>query len=249
MVPGLQFYVTCKEMVLVMLPGLDGTGRVFEPLLACLSAEITTRVIHYPADRPLSFQEHVDLAHSRLPKDRPFVLLAESFSGPVGLQLIADPPDNLRGVIFVATFARYPVPFLLDLCRHLPQALLLKLLSLPLFCRLICLGGASDDAVKLFRQALQSVMLTVLSSRLGVLAELPPPPETTFTGPCLYLQASKDRLVPARAARPLIELLPQLQVVQIPGPHILVLAKPEDIARRINSFIFSQGMISNEVNA
>ena len=222
-----------------MLPGLDGTGLFFEPLLEHLPGEITAHVVRYPADRPLSFQEHVAVARDRLPQTRPFVLLAESFSGPIALQLMATPPENLRGVIFVATFARYPVPFLLDLGCHLPQALLLKIFSMPLFCRLLCLGGASHDAVELFRRALQSVRLATLSQRLQLLAELPPPPETSFSGPCLYLQASHDRLVPSRAIRPLVGLLPQLRLVQINGPHILVLAKTTDIAMWINDFILS----------
>lgn len=222
---------------LLLLPGLDGTGLVFEPLLAQLPAGIDAQVVRYPADRPMSFQEHVDYARSQLPTERPFVLLAESFSGPVALQLLAGAPANLIGVMFVATFARYPRPFLLDAGQHLPQSLLLKIFSTALFSRCFCLGGASADAVGLFRRALSSVKLSVLSRRLQILAELPPPPQLDFTKPSLYLQAGSDRLVPARATRPLQELLPQLQVVVVPGPHILLLAHPARGARLISEFI------------
>ncbi len=222
---------------LLLLPGLDGTGLVFQPLLAHLTAEIDAQVVRYPADRPLSFREHVDFARRQLPTDRPFVLLAESFSGPIALQLLTAAPDNLLGVIFVATFARYPSPFLLDTGRHLPQGLLLKLFATPLLCRFFCLGNAPAEAVKLFRQALQSNALSVLSRRLKILAELPPPPDTTYSAPCLYLQACNDRLVPPRAADALRKHLPQLRIVQIPGPHIILLAQPEQGARLINDFI------------
>lgn len=222
---------------LLLLPGLDGTGLVFDPLLARLPAEIDAQVVRYPADRPMTFQGHVDCARNQLPQERPFVLLAESFSGPVALQLVADAPGNLVGVIFVATFARYPSPFLLDAGRLLPQGLLLHLFSTPLFCRCFCLGGAPAEAVKLFVKALQSVKLSVLSRRLQIIAELPPPPALAFTGPCLYLQASNDRLVAARAIKPLQELLPQMRVTQLAGPHIILLAQPEQGARLVSDFI------------
>ncbi len=224
---------------LLLIPGLDGTGLVFEPLLAHLPTEIDAQVVRYPADRVMSFKEHVAFVRKQLPKKKPFVLLAESFSGPIGLQLLADPPDNLIGVIFVATFAHYPSPFLLDAGRILPQGLLLKLFSSTLFSRFFCLGGASADAVKLFRQALKSVKLNVLSHRLQILAELPPPPDTIFSGPCIYIQPSSDRLVSSRAVAPLQRHLPQLQVEKIHGPHIILLAQAESGARLISDFIAS----------
>lgn len=226
-----------KSSCLVLLPGLDGTGLVFGPLLDHLPEEIDARVVCYPVDRPMSFQEHVDFARKQLPKKKPFVLLAESFSGPIGLQLLAEPPSHLIGVIFVATFAHHPSPFLLDAGRFLPQRLLLKLFSTTLFSRFFCLSGATKDALNIFHEALERVKVNVLSQRLQILAELPPPPETSFSGPCLYLQASNDRLVPSRALIPMQKHLPQLQLEQISGPHIILLAQPATGARVIGGFI------------
>ena len=222
-----------------MLPGLDGTGMVFEPLLEYLPESIAPIVVRYPGDRPMTFQEHIDFNRARLPEDKPFVLLAESFSGPIGLQLLANPPANLVGVVFVATFDRYPKPFLLDLARLLPQGPLLRLFATNLLCRFFCLGSADREAVALFQKALASVKLSALSRRLKILAELPPPPETNFSGPCLYLQASHDRLVPERAAARLQHHLPQMQLDQIAGPHIILLARPEAGARAISTFVES----------
>jgi pimeloyl-ACP methyl ester carboxylesterase len=220
-----------------MLPGLDGTGQVFEPLLQQLPEEIEAQVVRYPADRVMSFQEHVDFARKQLPRKRPFVLLAESFSGPIGLQILSDPPENLKGVILVATFARHPTPFFLDAALYLPQKLILNLFTKTFLGRFLCLGGAPSESVNIFQKALKSVKLNVLSNRLKILAELPPPPEISFSGPSLYLQAKNDRLVPERATGPLQQLLPLLQIEQLPGPHITLLAHPETGARIISNFI------------
>src|SRR5210317_693847 len=224
-------------MKLLLLPGLDGTGLVFDPLLKHLPEEIEVQVVRYPADRVMSFQEHVDFARKQLPRKKPFVLLAESFSGPIGLQILSDPPDNLKGVLLVATFARHPTPFFLDAGLYLPQKLVLNLFTKTLLGRFFCLGGAPSEAVNIFQNALKSVQLSVLSNRLKILAELPPPPETSFSGPCLYLQAKSDRLVPGRAILPLQQLLPQLQIKQVAGPHITLLAHPKSGAQIIRSFI------------
>jgi pimeloyl-ACP methyl ester carboxylesterase len=220
-----------------MLPGLDGTGQVFEPLLQQLPEEIEAQVVRYPADRVMSFQEHVDFVRKQLPRKRPFVLLAESFSGPIGLQILSDPPENLKGVILVATFARHPTPFFLDAALYLPQKLILNLFTKTFLGRFLCLGGAPSESVNIFQNALKSVKLNVLSNRLKILAELPPPPEISFSGPSLYLQAKNDRLVPERATGPLQQLLPLLQIEQLPGPHITLLAHPETGARIISNFI------------
>lgn len=221
---------------LVMLPGLDGTGLVFKPILEYLPAAIAPVVVCYPTDRVMSFAEHVDFTRAQLPTETPFVLLAESFSGPIALQLLAEPPDNLIGVIFVATFSRYPKPFLLDVARLLPQKPLRALFATSASIRYFCLGTAPGAAVALFRQALAGVALKVLTNRLQILAELPSP-DVAYNGPCLYLQARHDHLVPARAASELQHHLPQLQVAQCPGPHILLLAHPRDHAARITAFI------------
>ena len=231
--------MTSQKTTLVLLPGLDGTGLVFEPLLEHLPGTIDPIIVRYPGNKLMSFQEHINFARARLPGDQPFVMLAESFSGPIALQLLADPPANLAGVIFVATFDRYPKPFLLDVARLLPQGPLLKLFATNLLCRFFCLGSAGRHAIVLFQKALASVKLSVLSQRLKILAELPPPPETVFNGPCLYLQAAHDRLVPERAAARLLRHLPQMQLEQISGPHIILLARPDEGARAIGNFIDS----------
>ena len=230
-----------NQITLIMLPGLDGTGDVFGPLLDCLPQSVEPMVLRYPKDRVMSFDEHVDTARAQIPTNKPFVLLAESFSGPVGLQLLADPPDNMIGVIFVATFDRYPRPFLLDIAKVLPQGGLLSLFCTTPVLRFFCLGSGPTSSVKLFRKALKSVDINVLSRRLQILAEMPPPPDVDTQLPCIYLQASKDRLVPERAAGRLQRVVPDMVIRQLDGPHTILLAEPESGAAAIADFVNSLG--------
>ena len=72
---------------LVLLPGLDGTGLLFEPLLRALPKEIEATVIRYPGDQRLSYDELLEFLRDQLPRDTPFILLGESFSGPLAIRL------------------------------------------------------------------------------------------------------------------------------------------------------------------
>jgi pimeloyl-[acyl-carrier protein] methyl ester esterase len=51
---------------LVLLPGLDGTGELFAPLLQALDENVTTTVVRYGAE--LTFDEYVESAGKVLPE-------------------------------------------------------------------------------------------------------------------------------------------------------------------------------------
>jgi pimeloyl-ACP methyl ester carboxylesterase len=91
---------------LVMLPGLDGTGRLFRPLVATLSG-VEAKVVSYPNDKALSLDEHARWVIRHLP-DGKAALLAESFSGLVALRVLQEALSRIAAVIFVGAFAEPP---------------------------------------------------------------------------------------------------------------------------------------------
>lgn len=99
-------------MKLVLLPGMDGTGRLFAPLLSRLDESLEPVVIAYPEHEQLDYGQLHQFVRARLPEGEPFVLLGESFSGPVALTLAAAAPAGLCGLILCATFMRNPMPVL-----------------------------------------------------------------------------------------------------------------------------------------
>jgi hypothetical protein len=52
---------------LVLLPGLDGTGLLFQPLVEALSKDIEPIVVSYPDDIPLGYGELLPLVDGALP--------------------------------------------------------------------------------------------------------------------------------------------------------------------------------------
>src|SRR5688572_19308619 len=96
---------------LVLLPGMDGTGELFAPLLEVLGSDIETLVIRYP-DRPLDYLEHESFVRAYLPHNRSYVVLGESFSGPIAISLAAAPPPGMLGYVLCVSFVRRPRAFL-----------------------------------------------------------------------------------------------------------------------------------------
>ena len=92
-----------------MLPGLDGTGALLEDFAAALAGHFDVEVIAYPHDELLGYSQLCGLVRMRLPQ-QDYVLIAESFSGPVGLALAAERPAGLKALVLCASFARIDLP-------------------------------------------------------------------------------------------------------------------------------------------
>jgi len=108
-------------MKLVLLPGLDGTGAFTGPIEASFGKTFEIVSITFPVDVS-TYSELEALVRADLPAED-FVLLAESFSGPLAAMIAADPPPSMKGVIFAVTFARRPRPYPIwsaHLIRFLP---------------------------------------------------------------------------------------------------------------------------------
>src|SRR5262245_16901579 len=95
---------------LVLLPGLDGTGDFFQPLLEALGDSVRSSVVSYPIDGGYDYATCLALTRAKLPADGPFVVLGESFSGPIAITLAAQGLPGLAGIVLASTFARNPRP-------------------------------------------------------------------------------------------------------------------------------------------
>ena len=94
---------------LIVLPGLDGTATLhsgFSNAASHLFDPVT--VIPYPSQQPLGYSELEVLVRAALPPVAPYLLLGESFSGPIALSIAANPPPNLVGVVLSTSFGNSP---------------------------------------------------------------------------------------------------------------------------------------------
>ena len=216
---------------------MDGTGISFEPLSKFLPADTAAIVVRYPADRLLSFEETVACAYDQI-KGEQDILLAESFSGPVAISLVASGRLKVKGLILCATFAKAPRRTILKMLSWLPLELGLKLPFQRVLLRLI-LGDrkAIDTLFPIWRRLKTTVPARVLAHRVRLLSLIDVRhllPELTI--PCWYIQATEDRLLPS-SVFDFVQGIPHLVVKKVTGPHFILQAEPEASAAIINEFI------------
>ena len=154
---------------LVLMPGLDGTGLLFQRFVSALPPNIQTRIIEYPKIAA-SLEEHASVVAERLPVSR-VVLLAESFSGIVALYLLMKHQVLAEKVIFVASFGSTPRRYLRMLLPFFP-ALAWSIPLIPSAAwRFFCLGaGATPADIAWLKGVVTQVNPRVVAHRLKLVA-------------------------------------------------------------------------------
>jgi len=221
---------------LVVLPGLDGTATMHAAFVEAAAEWFDPiSVIAYPTDKVLSYAELEALVRTSLPKKR-FVLLGESFSGPIALSIAADPPANLVGLVLSTTFARSPAPMLSLLAplvriapvRAIPQSILSWLL----------LGRWANRQIEIeLQRAMDAVAPAVLRARaLDALGADVCSKLGNISVPVLCLRATRDRLLSRAATAGITSRIRHSAVVDVEGPHLLLQAAPQACAKAIGTF-------------
>jgi pimeloyl-ACP methyl ester carboxylesterase len=226
-------------VLLVVLPGMDGSGKLLDDFVAALGDDFASLVIRYPPDRPMNYAELEVFVLQLLPKRGPYVLLAESFSGPIAISIAASKPPGLAGVILSASFARNPRP-VLSLLR--PLLAVLPLQHLPVHLLSIFLLGRF--ATPIHRMALSKAMAELSAStfhaRARAVLDVDVMPIMHRVGvPLLYLRANDDRVVPPDCGQSIVETAPQARLIVIDAPHFLLQTAAAPAAAIVKQFVAS----------
>jgi pimeloyl-ACP methyl ester carboxylesterase len=224
---------------LVLLPGLDGTGDFFAPLLEALGNSVRTHVVRYPVAGAYDYATCQQLVRAALPKNGPYVLLGESFSGPVAISLAAQAPQGLAGIILCCTFAGNPRPRLALIRPLLPYLPFHGTGASLRLSRFLVLGRWITPAIReLHQKILSSVPAQTIRSRLEAVADCDVREAlASLRLPIMCLVARHDRLIPKATARWLRQLAPAATFVEIDAPHCLLQCEPRQAAQHIRRFL------------
>jgi pimeloyl-ACP methyl ester carboxylesterase len=215
----------------VLLPGLDGSGTLFQWLARCCP-DIDLRIVRYPDEADWRIDDYVAHAAPTIADAGMCLVVAESFSGPVALRLQRCDP-RIAGVVLVASFTGCPN----SLLKWLPLAAigsnLRSLATSSAFLRTFCLGSdVADDRVQVVQRVVRALPIDVLRARLGLLRDLDDRVEApALEVPALVMDAQRDRLAFASVPREVVGTR-----VAIDGPHFLLQARPEICARAIRGW-------------
>ena len=225
--------------MLVLLPGLDGTGNLFANFVSALTPNLDTRIVRYPTDRLLSYADLFSFVVDAVPQTQPFVLLAESFSTPLAVRLAATNPASLKGLVICAGFIRNPVRGWLRHMKTLVHPFLFRIPPPRFVIEHFLIGAHAprelrDDV----RRTLRSVSPEVVALRVqAVMACDASEPLVRVRVPTLYLQAEQDRLVRKSSFQEIQKLKPDTVLISIAAPHFVLQREPRKAADLIAHFL------------
>jgi pimeloyl-[acyl-carrier protein] methyl ester esterase len=227
----------------ILLPGIDGSGTLFRPLLDAGPRRLAPRLVSLPAHEALTYDGLLPVARAALPVRGRFVLVAESFSGPLAIRLAAERPRGLVAVVLAATFLHRPLNPVLHPLRGLVGARFFGLpMPAPLVRHFLAGPDAPDAIVRAVSAAVAAVDPAVMAVRAAeALAVDVREALSRVEAPILYLGPTRDRLIRADVADELLALRPDTEVALVESPHMILQRCPQTSLARIEAFLARQG--------
>lgn len=215
-----------EKSTLVLMPGLDGNGKLFEPVIPLLDAHFHLQVITYPSLD--SFNEYIDCAYRQLPQEPGYSILAESLSGPVAMALMSRLGDQIGPSVLCSTFGRSPLQTMTELSNLIPSQMI-SLGALNSFC--LDVDDSMDEELTDTQPIPVNVTTqldgAILKHRLNVLSQidisalLP-----SIATPVLVMHGTQDRIVSKSHADMVAQYLPNAHQINLNGPHLLLQTHP-----------------------
>ena len=223
---------TPEATPIIILPGMDGTGELLRALADQLALHRPVQLLAYPRDEPLSYAQLTTYVVERAPT-RPFVILGESFSGPIAIEVAATDPRAV-GLVLASSFARHPLPSqfvaftrLLDL-RWLPKRII---------ARALMGSTATPEFTARLHQVLAALPHEILQFRAREVLRVDKRNRLSeITCPVLCLHGRFDYLVNRRQVDEIVTAQPRCQVHWLDSSHMLLATHPEAAVKAINQF-------------
>ncbi|MET1257065.1 alpha/beta fold hydrolase [Aliikangiella maris] len=224
---------------ILLLPGLDGTGKLFKHLNTYLKLPVQSEVIVL---NDIVGRTHIEQARSiaHLIGRSRVILIAESYSGRIAYELCRILNQQISYIIFIASFVSNPCR-ITELIKNLPE-IFFDIKYIPeILINYFCFSGYGKTKLYLaLRETMALVSKKIIKQRIHLIAKLQIPEQHYAINAC-YLRPSHDRLVSTRALKIIRECFPNLTVKTISGGHFIAQIEPKKCATIINKIIVEQG--------
>ncbi|MRH98203.1 hypothetical protein GH784_23360 [Agrobacterium sp. CNPSo 675] len=220
---------------IVLLPGLDGTGLLLGDFARALESDFKVVTIVYPPEIPMGYDDLMAFIRPQLP-DTSYIIVGESFSGPLALQLAFKADERLQGVVLGASFARVDIRAKW-LLKILVRAVSPRLVPMRLLTWMLLGKSTTPTIEQQLRGALCTVSASVLSRRANSALTVDMTEQGhRITCPVLYLRATQDRLISRAAGADVARIAQRLTIEDISAPHFLFQVAPDECAAAIRKF-------------
>jgi pimeloyl-[acyl-carrier protein] methyl ester esterase len=220
------------DINVVLLPGMHGTGDFMGGVLERLVPGRGAAVISYPNDRPMGYRDLTAFIRSQLP-DGPFVIVGESFGGPMAIAIAAS-HANVRGLVLAGSFCRNPWPRgLSPFARPFGKGWLPQRALEPVLFGF----DAAPELVQRLKRILAEVPDSVLRRRVVEVLNVDQRDALArVTCPVVCLHGRSDWLVRSKCVAEVCAIQPDATVHWFDAAHVLLGTKPVECADVIERF-------------
>jgi len=221
------------KLTVILLPGLDGTGLLFRPLLEELPSSLDIEVISLDKLNGSTYHEQAIEIASTLTNQK-LLLVAESYSGRIAYELCEQLSKNITGIVFIASFIDSP-SVTAKLAKLIPVFMLKPSpISKWLLGKMGFSGFGNKALVNRVFESLAIADKHKLKARLKNISNLSAPTKT-YDISCVYIQPSTDLLVSSKAAQNIKTVFPNTELVSLQGGHFIAQSNPAGCAKVIQN--------------
>lgn len=224
---------------LVLIPGLDGTGTLFEPFVQALPPGIDTTIVSFPHDKAIYDYDLFAIIRNVIPWDRDLVVVGESSSGPLAMRFASDQHQNVSAVILVSSFVSNPIAQANNWATTFLSKPWYEKPPTAASVRKHLLGkNAPETLVTRTVNALRMPWPEILGQRIELMKKLDARDALrTWDKPVLYLRAEEDQFVSIASVEEVRQLNHRVHVASVPGPHLLLQTNPKGAVEAICPFL------------
>lgn len=220
-------------MKIILLPGVDGTGILFEPFVNTFKADVPVEVMPLTTDSDQSILNQVSIIEQAV-GDEEVILIVESYSGLLAYELAKRNKIRIKQIFFFGCFLQ-PPSFIGKLGRFLPVRLL-NIIPDKVIAHILFNRWSSVELIALFRKAIAAGNFSNLKKRIRIIGTYHKPSQVIDV-PCVYIQATMDNLVSAYNLKAFEDLCSNLQVEVVEATHMLLQTQPQTMSQLIHKHL------------
>lgn len=224
---------------LILLPGLNGTNTLFQGFIAAAPEDAKCIAIEYPKQACKTYSELIDQVEKAVEDiEGDFIILGESFSGPIAVEIAAKKPAGLKAVILAASFVQPPN---FNFTKYLPWKLGFKLATPIYTVREKLARPKNRPFIRAILNDLRQVPAEVMAYRISEIFNMNATKALEQCDvPLLYLQGKYDFVVPKKNFRVIQRLAPNVRRSVLPTQHFLLQSHPKKAWETIIKFLEEQ---------
>ena len=209
----------------VLLPGLHGSVALFESFVALAPPWARCRPVALPSDGAQTFSSLAERLAPALQSLEGFVLVAESFSGPIASRLTRILGTKVCLLVLCNPLTVAPV--------RLPARLSARLMRsafCPAWAVSLAMAGSDSELGQHILREVRNLPASALEQRLNAaFAAVGQDIAEHVSAPLLAILGTGDRLIPPFLSRPVLSAVPYSTLVELKAPHLVVQAKPAEV--------------------